>query len=178
MAQARADADETVEEARANAEACEARTEEKMVALHTRHTEMCAEFDKKDRKMQYELARSQWAEDRASCVQQHAAKVWGAAWQTEDRPAPKVFSLVGKSVSEVRGMSGEVSQEGTGTEERVALNQLKCTSHFFSRLYPGHTALLESKRAFASHPSLQPCAEITTPRHGELCPQYPLVVQL
>ena len=141
VAQARADADETVEEARANAEACEARTEEKMVALHTRHTEMCAEFDKKDRKMQYELARSQWAEDRASCVQQHAAKVWGAAWQTEDRPAPKVFSLVGKSVSEVRGMSGEVSQEGTGTEERVALNQLKCTSHFFSRLYPGHTAL-------------------------------------
>ena len=48
-----------------------------------------------------------------------------AGWQTEDRPAPKVFSLVGKSVSDVRGMSGEVSQEVTGTEERVALNQFQ-----------------------------------------------------
>ena len=88
---------------------------------------MCAEFDRERRKLQYELVRAQWAEDRTSCVQQHAAKVWGAAWQMEDRPAPKVFSLVGKSASEVRGMSDLVSQEGTSTEERVALNRVENT---------------------------------------------------
>ena len=72
----------------------------------------------------YELVRAQWAEDRTSCVHQHATKVWGADWDTEDRPASKVISLVGKSASEVRCMSGLVSQEGTSTEERVALNRL------------------------------------------------------
>ena len=113
-----------VEEARANIEACEARLEETR-ARNAREREMCTEFDKKHRTMQYELARSQWAYERTSCVQQHSAKVWGAGWQTDDRPAPKVFSLVGKSVSDVRGMSGEVSQEVTGTEERVALNQFQ-----------------------------------------------------
>ena len=71
-----------------------------------------------------QLVQAQWAEDRASCVRQHAAKVWGPAWQMKDRPTPKVFSLVGKSADEVRGMSGQVSQEGTCTEERVALNRL------------------------------------------------------
>ena len=47
-----------------------------------------------------------------------------ACMAVKDRPTPKVFSLVGKSADEVRGMSGQVSQEGTGTEERVALNRV------------------------------------------------------
>ena len=50
--------------------------------------------------------------------------MWGPVWEMEDRPAPKVFSLVGKSASEVRELSGLVCQEGTGTEERVALNRV------------------------------------------------------
>ena len=78
-----------------------------------------AEADRKyaeiDRKFSEAIARAQWAEDRSSVVMQHAEHVWGPAWQMEDRPAPKVFSLVGKSASEVRGMSGLVCQEGTGT---------------------------------------------------------------
>ena len=119
-AKACADAEDAAEEARAEAEACEARTEEMLA----RHKEMCAEFDRERRNLQYELVRAQWAEDRTSCVQQHAAEVWGPAWQMEDRPAPKVFSLVGKSAEEVRGMSSQVSQVGTGTEERVALNRV------------------------------------------------------
>ena len=57
-------------------------------------------------------------------MQQHTAEVWGPAWQMEDRPAPKVFSLVGKPAEEVRGMSSQVSQVGTGTEGRVALNRV------------------------------------------------------
>ena len=57
-------------------------------------------------------------------VKHHAEHVWGPAWEMEDRPAPKVFSLVGKSASEVRELSGLVCQEGTGTEERVALNRV------------------------------------------------------
>ena len=61
---------------------------------------------------------------RASVVKHHAEHVWGPAWEMEDRPAPKVFSLVGKSASEVRELSGLVCQEGTGTEERVALNRV------------------------------------------------------
>ena len=66
----------------------------------------------------------QWAEVRASVVKHHAEHVWGPAWEMEDRPAQKVFSLVGKSASEVRELSGLVCQEGTGTEERVALNRV------------------------------------------------------
>ena len=49
-------------------------------------------------------------EDRASKVKHHAEHVWGPAWEMEDRPAPKVFSLVGKSASEVRELSGLVCQ--------------------------------------------------------------------
>ena len=37
----------------------------------------------------------------------------------------KVFSLVGKSVDEVRSLALHVSQEGTGTEERVLLNRVQ-----------------------------------------------------
>ena len=33
-------------------------------------------------------------------------RVWGVEWEMKDRAAPKVFSLVGKSASEVREMSG------------------------------------------------------------------------
>eukprot|EP00966_Prymnesium_polylepis_P329231 7384969-Prymnesium_polylepis.2 len=58
-------------------------------------------------------------------VQQHAREVWGAGWQQENRPPPKVFSLVGKSADEVRSLASHVSQEGTGTEERVRLNRVE-----------------------------------------------------
>ena len=47
---------------------------------------------------------------RSEVIEQHAEWVWGAAWKMEDRPAPKVVSLVwwGKFVLEghARGMSG------------------------------------------------------------------------
>ena len=52
-------------------------------------------------------------------------RVWGVAWEMKDRAAPKVFSLVGKSASEVREMSGLVCQEGTCTEEHVALTRVR-----------------------------------------------------
>ena len=70
-----------------------------------------------------DIARVQWAKSRPRVVSQHAEQVWGQGWDKEDRPAPKVFSLVGKSASEVRGMAGQVCQEGTGVEEKVALNR-------------------------------------------------------
>ena len=37
--------------------------------------------------------------------------------------APKVFKLTGMSAEEVRGLASAVSQEETGTEERVAMNR-------------------------------------------------------
>ena len=52
-------------------------------------------------------------------------RVWGVEWEMKDRAAPKVFSLVGKSASEVREMSGLVCQEGTCTEEHVALTRVR-----------------------------------------------------
>ena len=75
------------------------------------------------RRLDEEIARAQWAKSRPRVVLQHAEQVWGQGWDKEDRPAPKVFSLVGKSVTEVRGMVGQVCQEGTGVEEQVALNR-------------------------------------------------------
>ena len=83
------------------------------------------------RESRREVARSQWHWSRSEVVQQHAREVWGAGWQQENRPPPKVFSLVGKSADEVRSLASQsqlshVCQEGMGTEERVRLN---CVQH-------------------------------------------------
>ena len=43
-----------------------------------------------------------------------AAREWGSC---DERPAPKVFNLMGMSVDHVRALTGEVSQEVTSTEE-------------------------------------------------------------
>ena len=49
--------------------------------------------------------------------------VWGSVEGSELTAPPKVFKLTGMSAAEVRGLASEVSQEGTGTEERVAMNR-------------------------------------------------------
>ena len=54
-------------------------------------------------------------------LHRHGELVWS---MTDERPAPKVFSLVGKSADNVRALAGEVSQEVTGTEERLRLERL------------------------------------------------------
>ena len=65
---------------------------------------------------------------RSEVIEQHAEWVWGAAWKMEDRPAPKVLSLVsrGKFVLEGRargiGWPCAVSKHGV---VGVALNRLK-----------------------------------------------------
>ena len=57
---------------------------------------------------------------RACTLQAGADMVWGSG---EGKAVPKVFKLTDMSADEVRGLASEVSQEGTETEERVALNQ-------------------------------------------------------
>ena len=52
-----------------------------------------------------------------------AEMVWGSVAGSELTAPPKVFKLTGMSAAEVRGLASEVSQEGTGTEERVAMNR-------------------------------------------------------
>ena len=69
--------------------------------------------------------RAQWHESRAEVVRQHAAKLWGGGMHKENAAPPKVFSLVGKSASEVASLASVVSQVTTGTEERVALNRME-----------------------------------------------------
>ena len=50
--------------------------------------------------------------------------VWGSEHCSELAAPPKVFKLTGMSAEQVWGLASEVSQEGTGTEERVAMNRL------------------------------------------------------
>ena len=52
-----------------------------------------------------------------------AEMVWGSVEGRVAAAPPKVFKLTGMSVEEVRGVASEVSQECTGTEERVAMNR-------------------------------------------------------
>ena len=49
--------------------------------------------------------------------------VWGSVEGRVTAAAPKVFKLTGMSAEEVRGLASAVSQEETGTEERVAMNR-------------------------------------------------------
>jgi len=52
--------------------------------------------------------------------------VWGdeKGSPSSSAAAPKVFSLVGKSVEEIRAMASEVSPNLTTVEERVGLNKI------------------------------------------------------
>ena len=52
-----------------------------------------------------------------------AEVIWGSAEGRMAAAPPKVFKLTGMSAEEVRGVASEVSQECTGTEERVAMNR-------------------------------------------------------
>ena len=52
-----------------------------------------------------------------------AEMVWGSVEGRVTAAAPKVFKLTGMSAEEVRGLASAVSQEETGTEERVAMNR-------------------------------------------------------
>ena len=49
--------------------------------------------------------------------------VWGSVEGRKLVAPPKVFNWTGMSAAEVRGLASEVSQECTGTEERVAMNR-------------------------------------------------------
>jgi len=49
--------------------------------------------------------------------------VWGSEEGSELAAPPKVFNLTGMSAEEVQGLASEVSQECTGTGERVAMNR-------------------------------------------------------
>ena len=56
-------------------------------------------------------------------LHQGAEMVWGSEEGRELATPPRVFKLTGMSAEEVRGLASEVSQEETGTEERVAMNR-------------------------------------------------------
>ena len=116
VAKARADAEEAAEEARAEAEACEARTKE----LLARHTAICTEFDRKRRKLQYgyELVRAQWAEDRSSCVQQHAAKISSRS-PDEASLTPSAIRRGLEYALEHVGRSGGTTRGGGARSSRV-----------------------------------------------------------
>ena len=117
------------ERAAAEDEAAEARAREadqaEIEELKRRLAKERAEVEQQIRESEREVARSQWYWSRSEVVQQHARKVWGAGSEQENRPPPKVFSLVGKSADEVRSLACDVSQTVTDTEERVRLNRVQ-----------------------------------------------------
>jgi hypothetical protein len=83
------------------------------------------QFDREHRLLQQDVVRAQWHESRPEVVRQHAAEVWEESAHKENAAPPRVFSLVGKSASEVASLVSSVSQVTTGTEERVALNRME-----------------------------------------------------
>ena len=63
-----------------------------------------------------------WESPGETCerLKRHSALVWSMA---DERPAPKVFKLVGESADSIRALAGAVSQQVTGVEERLALER-------------------------------------------------------
>ena len=110
-------AQEAQEAARAERVAAQARMEE--------WEQRRLELDRERRLLQQDVVRAQWHESRPEVVRQHAAEVWEESAHKENAAPPRVFSLVGKSASEVASLVSSVSQVTTGTEERVALNRME-----------------------------------------------------
>ena len=80
-----------------------------------------AESDAAMQQIMGDLRRLECAETRKS-LHAHAEHAWGSVQGSNTEP--KVFSLVGKSVEEIRAMSSEVSQHVTSAEEHAALTKL------------------------------------------------------
>ena len=76
-----------------------------------------------DRVRALEPFRWEMPEETRERLYRGAELVWGSEAGREAEAPPKVFRLTGMSAEEVRGVASEVSQECTGTEERVAMNR-------------------------------------------------------
>jgi hypothetical protein len=97
--------------------------EARRAELEARRAELEARLAALDRARALEPVRWEIPTETRARLHGGAEVVWGSV---EDRVAatpPKVFKLTGMSAAEVQGLASEVSQECTGTEERVALNR-------------------------------------------------------
>ena len=89
----------------------------------TRRMELDARLAALDRARALEPVRWEIPAETRARLHGGAEVVWGSSQGRVAAALPKVFKLTGMSAEEVRGLASEVSQDGTGTEERVALNR-------------------------------------------------------